>query len=305
MIKKFRFIYFLALSSILILGACKTTQNLESPRPQGTSAKKEMTANTLLWKIEGNGITTPSYLFGTIHLIGQGDYFMNEATKTAVQNSQQVVLELDMDDPNLQMEIIQHAMMKDNMTIDQLLSKEDYEKLNTKMKESLGMGVDMFKAMSPMLVSSMLATKFIDGQPASYEQELIKIAKAQNKEVIGIESIAEQMGAINSISYKEQAEMLLEVVSDMEQAKSDFGSLVNIYKKQDIDGLHDMIIEQSGGEDFAEKLIYGRNRNWIDRIGKIAKEKSSFIAVGSGHLGGKQGVISLLRAAGYTVSPVM
>jgi len=302
MLKQIRLFFALALSSFLILGACNSTQNATATATK--EATKAAPINTLLWKVEGNGITTPSYLYGTIHMISQDDFFMNEATKKAVESSEQIVLELDMDDPGMQMQLMQHAMMKDGLTLDKLVTEEEYQKIDAEVKGALGMGVEMFKSMSPMLISSLFLTKMIEGQPASYEGEFVKLAQAQSKEVKGLETVAEQMGALNKISYEEQAKMLVETVNDMSKAKAEFAKLVSLYKTQNIDGLHDMILEQSGGQDMAKHMLYTRNQDWISKIGTIAKEKPTFFGVGSGHLGGKKGVVSLLKEAGYKVTPI-
>ena len=47
-----------------------------------------------------------------------------------------------------------------------------------------------------------------------------------------------------------------------------------------------------------------RNRTWISKLAKQMNEKASFIAVGSGHLAGKDGLINILRQEGFQVSPV-
>ena len=51
-------------------------------------------------------------------------------------------------------------------------------------------------------------------------------------------------------------------------------------------------------------LLINRNKNWIPEISKYAKEKPTFFGVGAGHLPGENGVINLLRKAGYTVKAV-
>lgn len=106
--------------------------------------EKAQDNNTLLWKIEGDGIQT-SYLYGTIHLIPQADFFIAEATKTAMLTSDQVVMELKMDDPNMQMAIMQNAAMKDGSTLDKLVSEEDYKKVDELLKSALGIG-DSFRS---------------------------------------------------------------------------------------------------------------------------------------------------------------
>jgi uncharacterized protein YbaP (TraB family) len=56
--------------------------------------------------------------------------------------------------------------------------------------------------------------------------------------------------------------------------------------------------------EFEGDLLATRNKNWISRIQQITKEKPTFFAVGAGHLGGKKGVIALLRNEGFTVKAV-
>lgn len=287
----------IAVSIVIGFTACKTTQ---SNVAKNNSTKLD---NSLLWKIEGNGIQ-PSYLFGTIHLIAQGDYFMNQPTKDAFAKMDQVVLELDMDDPNMQMDMFKHAAMKDGMTLDKLITPEEYKKVDDFMTASLGGGLEMLKAWQPLLLSGILATKFIEGPPASYEQSFIQMAGEANKEILGLETVQEQLGAMGNITYKEQAKMLIESIEDMDEAKKMFATLVDTYKKQDVTGLQKMMIDQSGGVDFAAALLDARNEDWIPKIGNFAKNKSTFFAVGSGHLGGDKGVILLLRKAGYKVTAV-
>lgn len=68
---------------------------------------------SLLWQISGNGLAKPSYLYGTIHLICPNDYFMTDSTKAAFARTEQVYLELDMDDPSIMSKMMRTAMFSD------------------------------------------------------------------------------------------------------------------------------------------------------------------------------------------------
>lgn len=290
---------FMALLCLLVIfTSCKTTKDSVVATSQNTKLE-----NTLLWKIEGKNIK-PSYLFGTIHLIAQEDFFINPPTEKAFETTEQLVLEVDMDDPNLQMEMMSNVSMAGGMTLDKLLSEEDYKKTDEFIKSGMGMGVEMFKTWQPMLLTGMIAPQFIEGSPASYEASLVQFAKESNKEVLGLETIKEQIGAMGKIDYKDQANMIMEVVNDLDAAKDMFSTLVSNYKSQNVTELQKLMVSQSGGIDIATALLDERNKNWIPRIGNFAKDKSTFFAVGSGHLGGKNGVIQLLRNAGYSVTAV-
>ena len=88
------------------------------------SIQAQTNNKSLLWKIEGDNIQT-SYLYGTIHLIPQGAFEINEKITGAFNSAEQIVLEIDMDDPAMQMKMMQNALMKDETTLDQLFSEED------------------------------------------------------------------------------------------------------------------------------------------------------------------------------------
>ena len=283
------------LGTILVfLAGCKTSES--------AAVKSD---NSLLWKIEGKNLKTPSYVLGTIHILPQKDFFLSEAMKQALANTQQVVLELDMDDPAMGMTMLQNASMSDGSTLDKLLSAEDYQKLDVLIKKSTGVGVEVFNKWQPMLVASFAMQQMMDNQIASYEMTLVRMAQEAQKEVKGLESIQEQTEAMATIPYPQQAKYLSEILNDFDKQKALFGKMVELYKSQNLNALLDYMVEQSGGIDFSTVLLNQRNQKWIPKIALLAAEKSTFFAVGAGHLPGKDGVLTLLRKAGYRVTAVL
>jgi hypothetical protein len=242
---------------------------------------------------------------GTIHILPQKDFFLTEAMKQAMSNTQQVVLELDMDDPAMGMNMLQNASMSDGSTLDKLLSPEDYQKLDVLVKKSTGVGVEVFNKWQPMLVASFAMQQMMDNQLASYEMTLVRLAQEAQKEVKGLESIQEQTQAMATIPYPQQAKYLSEMLNDFDKQKVLFGKMVELYKSQNINALLSYMIEESGGIDFSTVLLNQRNHKWVPKIGSMAAEKSTFFAVGAGHLPGKDGVLTLLRKAGYRVTAVL
>jgi uncharacterized protein len=283
------------LGTILVfLAGCKTSESAAVTSD-----------NSLLWKIEGKQLKTPSYLLGTIHILPQKDFFLSEVMKQALASTQQVVLELDMDDPAMGMNMLQNASMNDGNTLDKLLSAEDYRQLGILVKKSTGVGIEVFNKWQPMLVASVVMQQMMDNQMASYEMTLARLAQEAQKEVKGLESIQEQTEAMATIPYPQQAKYLSELLNDFDKQKAQFGKMVELYKSQNINALLDYMIEQSGGMDFSTVLLNERNHNWIPKIALLAAEKPTFFAVGAGHLPGKDGVLALLRRAGYRVTAVL
>jgi len=261
--------------------------------------------NTLLYKIEGNDIQ-PSYLYGTIHVLPQKDFNLKDKVKTAFDESAQIALELDMDDPQMMVNMMQNAMMEGDVTLDKLLDAEHYAELDSLMTKTIGVGVAAFNKMKPFMVSSQLLMGFVGEQPASFEITFVQMATTAGKEILGLESVKEQLDIFDKISYQDQADDIVEMLDDPDAMSDMFDKMVATYKSENITAMYDMMDDYFKGDTEAmDLMLHTRNKNWIPRIAELTKEKSTFIGVGAGHLGGEQGVVALLKAAGYTVTPIM
>ena len=105
---------FLTLGLFGILCITATSQTTPDPK-------------TLLWKISGNGLEKPSYLFGTIHMIcNDGGLSISDSLKSAIRNADQVYLELDMDNMFELMNVVTKMKMNGDTTLADLLSPEEY-----------------------------------------------------------------------------------------------------------------------------------------------------------------------------------
>jgi uncharacterized protein len=262
---------------------------------------------SLLYEISSNGLTQPSYIYGTIHIICKDDFVMTEATKQKFSATQQVYLELDMDDPKMMPEMMKSMYMTDGSTLKTLLSEADYQKVSQFFKDSLKTNIGTMDKMKPFILSSMTIPKLIACPSQSYEETFVKMAKNENKEVLGLETVQEQFGALDKMGMKKQADlMLVKMIENWNEGKQELKQLITDYKNQDVEALYaDMADSKTMDAEFEGDLLANRNQNWIPKIQKITKEKPTFFAVGAGHLGGKKGVIALLRESGFTVKAVM
>ena len=91
----------------------------------------------------------------------------------------------------------------------------------------------------------------------------------------------------------------------MDKQSEELNSMIEAYKNNDLKKLYQAILKNKEFKDYKELLLDKRNENWIPKIEEIIKEQSAFIAVGAGHLPSKHGVIDLLKAKGYEVTPVL
>ena len=260
---------------------------------------------SLLWKISGNGLEKPSYLFGTMHAVCEINF--DEAIKKALDETNQLYLEIDMDDPKLQVTMMKGMMMKDGVTLSSLISEEDAVLVNDFLKTNVGTSLKFVDKFKPFMISSMFIPKLLDCPMKSIEMELVKISKEQKEEVFGLESIEDQILVFDKIPYKIQAEELVKTAKDgLVKDKIETKKMLAIYEEEDIEGMLEIMDESENkiSSDFNDILLNDRNANWIPVIEKVSKETPTFYAVGAGHLAGDNGVIKLLRKKGYTVEAV-
>ena len=267
-----------------------------------TEAKAQKLENALLWEVKGNGIKS-SYVYGTFHLLPQEDFNLKESVTKAFDASEQIVLELDMDDPSMQAEMMQNISMKPGNSLDQFLDEEELSLLDEQLKTAAGLGVAQVNTFKPFMVETFILPTFIEGTPASYEMTFVQRAVDQEKEILGLETVADQTSIFDIIPYEEQAKDLADMLTDRESMEELFAFMIKTYKEEDISKLYDASADYFSEQEL-ELLLVNRNKSWIPKIGEIAKEKSTFFGVGAGHLGGENGVINLLKEAGYKVKPV-
>ncbi len=260
---------------------------------------------TLLWEISGNGLEKSSYLFGTIHLMCKDDFVISEGVKSAFAKADQIALEVDLDDPS-EMQAFQMGMV--NMAgfdYKSTLSESDYNRLDEIMKTNYGQGMATMRIMKPFGVMSALYGEMMAcGTPESFELSFIEMAKGETKEVVGLESAASQVAIFDNIPVEEQMSWLSDMLGDTGESQAEWDQMVANYKAQDLAALYASMTESPEYAKYEKQLLDNRNEAWIPKIGQLAKDKSTFVAVGAMHLAGGNGVIKLLRDAGYTVKPM-
>lgn len=259
--------------------------------------------NSLLWKVSGKDLSRPSYLFGTIHLICSADFVWTDAMKQSLTDAEKLCLEMDMDDMSVMMAATQGLMETNGKKLSSYFTPAQYEKVSKFAKDSAGLDLAMMQMMKPIALQVMLTTgSAICEDAISYEENLMKRVKEDNKEVLGLESAEDQIRALESIPL----DTVIKDIVDMAEGKAaaddgEFRKLIEAYKKQDLARLHDMIVATGDMGMSTTVLLDDRNKKWAQAMPGIMRKNSVFFAVGAGHLSGQAGVISLLRKQGYKV----
>ncbi|MDQ6609940.1 MAG: TraB/GumN family protein [Bacteroidota bacterium] len=269
------------------------------------------TDNTLLWRVSGKNLSRPSYLFGTMHLLCADDIALSDSLKSAIKTSDNVYLELEMDNIFEMMGAMQHMNMKGDTTLADLLTKQEYKKVKDYFDKNGGMlPFSMLESFKPMLAASLIAeqeSKVSCDNTVAMEQLIMEEAKISDKKIKGLETMDFQLGIFDKIPYKFQAKQLYEMITHANDStdEKELEMLTNAYRNQQLDKLEEMTKKEDMGiKNFTEILLYQRNEAWSKKLQDLFATKSLVVAVGAGHLPGKRGVINLLRQAGYKVEPV-
>lgn len=259
----------------------------------------------LLWKISGNGIPSPSYLFGTIHVMPKEKFDMKEKVQKAFTSCTSLALEIDLNmDLKTKIQMAQEAMIPEGKTLKDLMDSKQYDQLKNYCLDTLRISKKKFsryEKLKPFFFSAFIMKEQM-GKTVSFEEKFMSMAKKKSMKSFGLESIQDQLKAINSISLEDQAKMLTEEIMDVDDS---FSEMLELYLKEDIQGLYKMIGEASGDmPDFEFNLLESRNANWVPVIEKNVHLQSVFFAVGAGHLPGNKGLLELLKQKGYQVEAV-
>ncbi len=271
--------------------------------------------NSLLWRISGKSLKTPSYLYGTMHLLCPNDLSIKPHVEQALSAAQQVAFELDMDDPKV-LGAAMAAMLtgdgsrtEERASLKEALTKDEYALVEGFFRDSLDIDLERYAQFaSPSMLAMLAIPKALGCQPASVEQRLMELVKTANKnrkravEIVGLETVEKQLSFLSTTKGSEDAAELLKTVKDFSEMRRKIKQLARYYNDENLEGLQMLMTELPG--DMNARLITQRNHAWIRTIERLMKRNAMFIAVGAGHLPGNEGVIKLLRKAGYVVEAV-
>ncbi len=263
--------------------------------------------NSLCWKISGNGLKENSYLYGTFHTADKRVFDFKDGVEDAFLNADIYAMELNMDSID-KGRMLAAMVMDSNKTLKTLLTPNDYELVNQFFIDSIGMSLFLFNKMQPFITTQMIATKDLKAEKEN-ALDLYWFTKAKNlgKELVGLETVNEQLNTFKSIPVEKQAIELVNAIKDYGKTDEvNMEKLISVYQSGDLDQLMKIVQQQSQSsaidqEDFNEKFLFKRNVNMADRVVKYLNKGSVFMAVGAAHLPGENGVIELLRAKGYIV----
>lgn len=286
------------------------------------ATEPEHPAKPLLWKVEGNGLKQPSYLFGTIHLSVPPVGTLHPAAETAFMAADVVYTEIPMDTAT-QMEVMPMLMRKDGKTLDQSIGEKLAKELNEELKQ-INPQLDStpfqsLKTWGVAVTLPMLPFQLKGEQPL--DAKLWERATKEKKATGSLETAVSQLKLFEDFTETEQistlADILKQLREDREAGKNTTADLIAAYVSGDEKAVLDEVnnsLQRSAegenkelGERFMKRFLTDRDVTIAAVIAeklKAAPDKVHFFAVGAAHYVGKPGITSHLTAKGYIITRV-
>jgi uncharacterized protein YbaP (TraB family) len=261
-------------------------------------------SNALLWKISGKGVKSPSYLFGTFHLLCSEDIHIPDTLHYIIKHSKKIFFEIKMDDPEMTKKIMSSISMKNGHQLKEFYSSSDYDSICNIFRNKTNIPLSFISGYKPYLLVPLLYPSMFSCNLVSLEKELQIIAEKDSVPIYGLETLEFQMKLFDSIPYKTQANLLKLNLFQYEKYKKELEQVIQMYRKKQIEDMQKTVESDPDFNKYETMLLQKRNNTWIPIILNEIATEPVFIAVGAGHLGGTGGLLSLLRKQGFSVVPV-
>jgi uncharacterized protein YbaP (TraB family) len=256
---------------------------------------------TWLWKVEGDG-QPASYLFGTIHIDDTRVMDFSKELRDAFHAAQTFAMEA------VPQNDMRYALMPSGSLADKLTEAE-LDQVR-QLAEEHSLDTDTALRMKPWLLASIFSLP----QPRSpFTLDVVLYGKAFNdrKRIIGLETPEAHFNILDGVPESDQLILLRSTLAKSpEQKGEEYAKIVEAYLNKDFPTLmaEDQVVMEGLAPEASKRLMYlllqKRNVEMAEAIRQEMKKGPMFVAVGASHLPGEQGIIALLRKAGYRVTGI-
>lgn len=264
-----------------------------------------------VWSIHRPGGGTV-YLAGSVHVLDAARSRLPPAFDSAWRDAERVVMELDMDDldPAAAASFLAaHATIGDGENLRTLLGAERFARVDAQAR-ALGLSLDSVAQLEPWAVAlalTQLQLVKLGLDPAQgVEQQLTERARAEGKPIAGLETIDEQLGVLDGLSYMDQARFLELTAGESDSMATELDGILTAWRRADTAALERLLlVEYERLPTLYGPLVTDRNRRWLPQIeALLARPDDTLVVVGTLHLVGPDGLLALLKDRGLVPTPV-
>ncbi len=264
------------------------------------------TPNSLLWRITRTGSPDTSYIYGTLHSRDARAFRLQDSTLFFFDRCELIAGELALEDTKRMSPSLSNALfLPEGRSLDGLYTKREYKLVASSLKERLGPLAPLCTKLRPFYIIAMLTEMEMNGDSAMvldawFQSRAVK----QGKKVIGLETVAEQLTAVERIPLTEQSRLLMKMLREKD-TRSSITAALDAYAAHDLNAMM-ALMERDGLPEHADKaLLEERNILMAQRSDELMRGGGRmFAAIGAAHLPGVGGILQLLSNGGYTVVAV-
>jgi uncharacterized protein YbaP (TraB family) len=260
--------------------------------------------NTFLWRISGNGLTKPSYLYGTIHLQDKRLFQFTDSLYKSLESVEGFALEVDMHEfmDSLFAQTLQDA--EDRMPEKQKvqIDKKKIDKSTDSVLKKLGIKADGMTRKDLKKIRDYRMNKLVQqGEMQTIvDGYLYGLALRHGKWTGGIEDVMDQLSIMDEMGGELSPDQVFQPEINLRRSLEE---MIKSYINHDLQGIADFA-DATYDKGFRDVLLTHRNIKMARRMDSLAHIRTMFFAVGVAHLPGDSGVITLLRNHGFKVEPV-
>lgn len=264
----------------------------------------------VLWRVTADAPADgrhTSYVLGTMHTAGTEVLDSLAGLDGALEHISAVYVEVSSSDMALTPATMACAIAPSDSTLQRLLSPAA---LDSVCRYISSFGLDgpklsgLLGRFKPAMLDAYLEVRRSSASTGvPMDIALQHRATAMGKDVRALETAEQQVRMLMGTPVAEQLEALMESVRAPEAAQAVSDSLVAAYRCQDLEAIG-RLLARGMREAYAERMVYARNRAWAAVLVPEMRCRSVLVAVGAGHLVGSEGLLAMLRSAGFDVSPV-
>jgi len=256
----------------------------------------------LLWQIDKPGLPGTSYLFGTMHVRDIRAFDYQELVCEKINTCDTFATEINL--KQAQLLLSEQSMdLPEGKILTDFYSKKKYDKIGRFFLKTTGLNIEHFERAKPMMLTNFITGSILNkDQPLSLDQFLWEYAEQEDRIMMGIETVEEQIELMEKIPVDYQAKALWLMVKNVSRFRKNLLNLSNLYQGGDLAKILKSAKKSAGK--LRKMMIYDRNELMAERISLLITEQTLFAAVGAGHLGGKKGILKKLKTAGFRLKSV-
>ncbi|MDZ4078387.1 MULTISPECIES: TraB/GumN family protein [Hydrocarboniphaga] len=249
----------------------------------------------------------PSFLFASIHYGSLDELDIDPDQLRDVLASTGTLVDESASGASFDAESDRHRFLAPPITLPTLIGSKAFDNLVLLMPE---LPVERLSRLKPWVVLSVLESRGEIASDGNLDHQIARWADEAGLRRVHLETLADQMRALDCVSEREQAQILERRIEAPWVLKEQSVRVLGYYRNRDLPAWMDEV-DAMVGLDPVTKLIESRardclltdrNNRWISQLDALLRSGRCFVAVGALHLTGEAGLLAQLAQRGYSVS---